>query len=487
MTFSHDHYTMAAAKAMLDETHISLPLPKSGHNIYTLGSISGHNVVIACLPAGVYGTISASAVVTHMVFTFPNIRFGLMVGIGGGLPSKYVDILLGDVIVSKPTATSSGVIQYDCGKTLHNGRFQHTRSLNKPPPILLKVIAQVESDCMTGKNQFSNVLFSRPQDDWLFPYTYDHIEEEPNCSKYQVMKDGRTRDSIARDLNILCFEMEATALIDEFPSLVILGIYDYSNIALVATVYTKALLRMVPFLDQNIGLKEKNTHKNHWMVPFERNRGFIVFYGLGGISKSQIALNRSIFWIPCISYKSIEQAFITEKSAGKWLLIFDNADDIDMQNHILFIIGNRVLAVKLAASNIITVSEPDKETGLRILEKLLISSNQFLQYSVAITLFKQLASLPLAITQAAAYINENEINISIYVTLLEKQESYDEACTSPRDIPQSLLPQSVSENERIKAIGVLNTYSFISRQTEVSQVTVLALQTKITGVCIILA
>ncbi|KAB8238882.1 uncharacterized protein BDW43DRAFT_296280 [Aspergillus alliaceus] len=481
MTFSHDHYTMAAAKAMLDETHISLPLPKSGHNIYTLGSISGHNVVIA-------------SVVTHMVFTFPNIRFGLMVGIGGGLPSKY------------PTATSSGVIQYDCGKTLHNGRFQHTRSLNKPPPILLKVIAQVESDCMTGKNQFSNVLKKS-------------LTVRSVIKLSRSWKDGRTRDSIARDLNILCFEMEATALIDEFPSLSHKHKYCQANIALVAAVYTKALLRMVPFLDQSIGLKEKNTHKNHWMVPFERNRGFIVngpskivFYGLGGISKSQIALNRSIFWIPCISYKSIEQAFIsiTQTIRIQGIKLAEVKEHIksyfsqknsetalalkkflpqNRQNQILFIIGNR----------------PDKETGLRILEKLLINSNQPLQYSVAITLFKQLASLPLAITQAAAYIHENEINISIYVTLLEKQESYviellsedfeDEAadypsfiaCTSPRDIPQSLLPQSVSENERIKAIGVLNTYSFISRQTEVSQVTVMALQTKITGVCIILA
>jgi hypothetical protein len=37
---------LTAAKAMLDEAHTSLlPQPKSDHNVYTLGSLSGHNVV----------------------------------------------------------------------------------------------------------------------------------------------------------------------------------------------------------------------------------------------------------------------------------------------------------------------------------------------------------------------------------------------------------------------------------------------------------
>jgi hypothetical protein len=56
--------------------------------------------------------------------TFPAIRFGLMVGIGGGVPSKKIDIRLGDVVVSKPTAgTFGGVLQYDFGKTISRGRF----------------------------------------------------------------------------------------------------------------------------------------------------------------------------------------------------------------------------------------------------------------------------------------------------------------------------------------------------------------------------
>ncbi|THC87242.1 hypothetical protein EYZ11_013312 [Aspergillus tanneri] len=109
---------MAAAKAMLDEVHPFLRQPKADHSVYTLGSINGHNVVVACLPSGVYGTTSAATVLAYMLLTFSSLRFGLMVGIGGGVPSPKADIRLGDVVVSMPTATSGGIIQYDYGKTL---------------------------------------------------------------------------------------------------------------------------------------------------------------------------------------------------------------------------------------------------------------------------------------------------------------------------------------------------------------------------------
>ncbi|THC87495.1 hypothetical protein EYZ11_013060 [Aspergillus tanneri] len=242
MIFTRDDYTvawicalpleMAAAKVMLDEVHPPLPQPQTDHNVYTLGSVSGHNVVVACLLGGVYGTISATAVASHMVSTFRSIQFGLMVGIGGGVPSQSADIRLGDVVISKPTATLSGVIQYDYGKTLRDGRFQHTGSLNKPPPVLLK----------------ATQLVNRPERITDDPYFHYGLI----ASGDQVIKNAKTRDSIAKDLDILCFEMEAAGLIDELPSLAIRGICDYCDshknkqwqgyAALAAAAYAKALL-----------------------------------------------------------------------------------------------------------------------------------------------------------------------------------------------------------------------------------------------------
>jgi hypothetical protein len=87
-----------------------------------LGSIGKHNVVITCLPS--YGTASATIEAGHMVVSFPSMRFVLMVGIGGGIPSKSDDIRLGDVVVSKPEGTLSGVVRYDFGKSLAGGQFE---------------------------------------------------------------------------------------------------------------------------------------------------------------------------------------------------------------------------------------------------------------------------------------------------------------------------------------------------------------------------
>ena len=106
---------MAAARAMLDEHHNPLQQNSRDHNTYILGRIGRHNVVLACLPTGVIGTLSAARVANQMLQTFEGIRFGLMVGIGGGVPCEENDIRLGDIVVSKPTGQSGGVIQYDRG------------------------------------------------------------------------------------------------------------------------------------------------------------------------------------------------------------------------------------------------------------------------------------------------------------------------------------------------------------------------------------
>jgi nucleoside phosphorylase len=104
---------LAAAQAMLDEYHGEV---QEGDCLYALGAMGGHKVVVGCLPSGVYGMTSATAVVTQMRASFKNIRFGLMVGIGGGVPSKSVDMRLGDVVVSQPQKRNGAVVQYDMGR-----------------------------------------------------------------------------------------------------------------------------------------------------------------------------------------------------------------------------------------------------------------------------------------------------------------------------------------------------------------------------------
>jgi hypothetical protein len=99
---------LAAVEGMLDEIHESLP---SSHdqNGYTLGRIRRHNIVVAVVPA--IGNNRTASVAMQLLNDFRSIRFGLLIEIGGGILGKEEDdTRLGDVVVSKPTATFGGVV-----------------------------------------------------------------------------------------------------------------------------------------------------------------------------------------------------------------------------------------------------------------------------------------------------------------------------------------------------------------------------------------
>ncbi|OAT00872.1 hypothetical protein, variant 3 [Blastomyces dermatitidis ER-3] len=287
----------AAAEAMLDERHPPLPTSPNDENTYVLGRICAHNVIILCLPSGVYGTTAATNLASQMKFTFTAIRFGLMVGIGGGVPSKEIDIRLGDIVVSKPTREFGGVIQYDYGKTVQHGQFERSGMLNKPPPVILTAISRLQaahrlesskipafiSEAVSRNPHFAPIsTYPGEIFDILFESEYDHIESGITCddcelnrvvkritrddhdpvihygliaSGNQVIKHGQTRDRLARELGILCFEMEAAGLMDVIPCLVIRGICDYADshknkrwqdyAAAIAAAYAKELLSVI--------------------------------------------------------------------------------------------------------------------------------------------------------------------------------------------------------------------------------------------------
>lgn len=133
-----------AACRMLDDEFECPDMDEvNDNNTYVFGRINGHNVVIGCLPYGRYGTTSAACIARDMVRSFPNLKFALMVGIGGGAPTRERDIRLGDVVVSVPKGVLGGVVQYDFGKRLSNGRFQRTGQLNAPPEALLGALPEI--------------------------------------------------------------------------------------------------------------------------------------------------------------------------------------------------------------------------------------------------------------------------------------------------------------------------------------------------------
>jgi nucleoside phosphorylase len=281
---------LAAAQVMLDEEHECLGQDANDTNLYTLGGIGGHNVVIACLPAGQTGTNSATAVAVLMKSTFKSIQFGLMVGIGGGVPSAEADIRLGDVVISQPHKGHGGVVQYDSGKTTPGG-FERKGFLNAPPTVLLNAVAKIRANHLIERGSLSEhvsklsdwSVFARDHagPDVLFEAGYDHlggatcdlcskdrvVERQPRgnqivahygtiASGNQVMRDGATRDRISMEFGgVLCFEMEAAGL-NSFPCLVIRGICDYADshknkkwqayAAGTAAAYAKEVLSVIP-------------------------------------------------------------------------------------------------------------------------------------------------------------------------------------------------------------------------------------------------
>lgn len=382
---------MATAKAMLNEVHTSLPVPKSDHNTYRLGKIANHNIVIACLPSGVYGHTSVAVAAQQMRSTFPSINFGLMVGIGGGAPNDSVDIRLGDVVVSKPTDRFGGVVQYYYGKTLADGAFHRTGTLNKPPEALLTAISDLQANHIMGENHItshlqmaaeaypcmrSSFIYPGQDQDILFKTPHRHQGSNASCcgcdcsktmtrsprqsteprihygliaSANQVMKDASTRDQLARELGVLCYEMEAAGLMDHFPCLVIRGICDYSDshknkqwqnyAAATAAAYAKELLQFsIPSTGGS--QRQNSTEKIRTKVPILKTKFFgrqielvktrqyfnspkpgqkaVVVWGLSGYGKTQLAIHyitteqesyQSILWIDSSSTAMIDESF----------------------------------------------------------------------------------------------------------------------------------------------------------------------------------
>ncbi|KAJ6438485.1 heterokaryon incompatibility protein (HET) domain-containing protein [Purpureocillium lavendulum] len=266
---------MAAALSALESNH-GKPRAQheKDHNSYTLGHIGRHNIVVACLPAGGYGTINAAHVASQMVMSFPQLRFGLLVGVGGGIPSAQNDIRLGDVVISKPEGILSGVVQYDFGKVREGDIFVRTGNLAKPPPVVLNGIASLQTQYELGKGRITECLRTLYQDtdggdkltnefeypgaanDKLFNAKYVHPEDQATCdschpgaevvreprinsepvihygtiaSGNRVVKSAEERDREGKLLGALCFEMEAAGIMDNFPCLVIRGVCDYSD------------------------------------------------------------------------------------------------------------------------------------------------------------------------------------------------------------------------------------------------------------------
>lgn len=251
---------MVAARAVLDDIPAPLPRQKNDTNSYILGNIQCHNIVIASLPANEYGTNNAVNVLTNLTRTFTSIYLSLMVGIGGGVPRENFDIRLGDIVVG------TRVVQHDLGKISGSGLIEHTAVPRTLAHLLGKALSLLQAEHQPHSSRVPLILkekfrehpdYAHPTTaDRLFSSAYQHNPRARSCdecdplalvqrgerstnnpyiyygtiaSGNQVIKNSTVRDMVARELDAVCFEMEAAGLNDICPCLSIRGICDYSD------------------------------------------------------------------------------------------------------------------------------------------------------------------------------------------------------------------------------------------------------------------
>jgi tetratricopeptide (TPR) repeat protein len=295
----------------------------------------------------------------------------------------------------------------------------------------------------------------------------------------------------------------------------------------------------------------------------------MTVYGLGGCGKSALALElgyraltgfakRLVFWVPAMSQESFKLAYreigvrlripgISDNNAdvkrlvketlslgdvGDWLMIVDNADDsqvlvgVDNESHesarlidyiphsnkgaVLFTTRSRKAATDLTQTDVLQLNDMGKAEARQLLARRTTRQALLNDKAAVDVLLETLAGLPLAIVQAAAFMNQNDTSVSEYVSLLQhasmKAELFGErfedpsryrsmdstiaktwhisfeqirrqdplaaeylsfiACIDRISIPQSLLLPGESIVQQKKALGTLTGYAFITERQQ---------------------
>ncbi|KAK5635416.1 hypothetical protein RRF57_011128 [Xylaria bambusicola] len=284
------------ALRMMDHRHEGrFPMSRGDDYVFRAGDINGHNIVVATLPDGQeYGTGSAAALASQAKKSFPNLWFGLLVGVAAGLPSvsreSPRDIRLGDILIARPEGEVAALVAYDLGKeTTHNG-FQLLRlghALANPDPVVMSAIGSIRLDIKLSKSaqlflQYYESMkdgddegtFLDPgqEHDVLYETADDGTEKlvsrlprlasqrtrvwyGPIGSGDKLLKNAKKRDELRDKYNIIGLEMEAAGTMNRIPVGVIRGVCDYGDThknkrwqpyaAAMAAAYAKAVLNEV--------------------------------------------------------------------------------------------------------------------------------------------------------------------------------------------------------------------------------------------------
>ncbi|KAL7945743.1 nucleoside phosphorylase domain-containing protein [Trichoderma barbatum] len=258
-------------------------------NIYTTGRIGKHNVVILLLSD--MGKVAAASAATSLRLSFPELKILLLTGICGGVPNSGTvkELLLGDVVLSTSVFQydfgrrhSDKFVPKDTSTDSLGRPSKAIRSLlkicttNRGRGQLEKRTSHFLEHTQNSASQgqpMGQYLCPGAANDKLFEATYVHKHYgEPKCfcknsqetcedsrkhrikQKLQleqegqnkeaqapaiflgsigsgdtVMRSSEDRDRIAREYDLIAFEMEGAGAWDELPCIVVKGICDYAD------------------------------------------------------------------------------------------------------------------------------------------------------------------------------------------------------------------------------------------------------------------
>jgi hypothetical protein len=248
--------------------------------------MGGHNIIIATLPAGEeYGTGAAAALASQVKKVFPNLWFGLLVGVAVGLPDlpRKRDIRLGDVLVSLPEGENPALIPYDLGKETEDG-FQPLRlghSLAMTTTIVRSAIGSIKLETpyesevflpqferMANCEHATGTFVDPGQDkDVLYDENDQPIQRPQRSQRTRVwygpigsgeklLRNAKRRDELRDRYGIIGLETGAAGMMNRIPVGVVRGVCDYGGLhsnkewqpyaAAMAASYAKSLLDEVP-------------------------------------------------------------------------------------------------------------------------------------------------------------------------------------------------------------------------------------------------
>jgi len=232
---------------------------------------------------------------------------------------------------------------------------------------------------------------------------------------------------------------------------------------------------------------------------------------------------------PKADVKTLVKERLSTQESGKWLMIVDNADELNLfynsinnstspllskylpfntQGAILFTTRDHRAATKYAAKQVISIKEMDDNESRELFSRGLQNKQLLKDSTSVIKLLELLVNLPLAIVQAAAYLNENTTTIAQYLQIYEESgdgfiqllsEDFEDegrypeiknpiittwlisfnqirgrdplaadylafiSCIKEENIPLVLLPEAPLF-DKTKALGTLKGFKFVNEQ-----------------------